>query len=343
MVKFHISPETGNAQQCHASVRGCPYGEQPHYATRGEATAAFEAIMKGEQALPADQEKRRQYARADQYDTLGYIADSNHLPELEHGATITSVDDLTDPMVVAGNDAAIARFVNWFTDTEESREYGDPVFSVIEHRPRGTRLGPVRTANTFESSGVTWVVDYAYADVDINHEWPYVNTVENWQAEMDRMSFLPEPVKRTEKADPRKATLPKVAPGEHNPLVERAKTTKRNTHRDGSFTQFLTVDSVHVAAIRYDVRSDGPHIHSLETRPEYRHQGYMKELLRQVAQENNVDRLWSSGSYTANGMNYTNHLTKPFHPDQAPSVKWTQYTEENPFSFIHDWITGTPK
>jgi len=51
-MKYHINPETGRANQCTATVRGCKFavdGQVPeHYDTKDEAKAAYEKTAKAE-------------------------------------------------------------------------------------------------------------------------------------------------------------------------------------------------------------------------------------------------------------------------------------------------------
>lgn len=108
--------------------------------------------------------------------------------------------------------------------------------------------------------------------------------------------------------------------------------------KHGIFTDFLVVDDVKVAAISYHVENDVPHIHSLETRSEYRHQGYMKKLLKLVAQVHNVEKIYSSNSFTPHGYHYTantRHLTLSSN-NESPAINFPNYTDEKPFGFISD-------
>lgn len=53
MTRFHVNPQTGNAGPCKAE-KSCPFGDlkDDHYATRDEASKAFEAHMEEEKAKP---------------------------------------------------------------------------------------------------------------------------------------------------------------------------------------------------------------------------------------------------------------------------------------------------
>ena len=57
--KYHISPTTGNPNLCRAEQRACPLGgDAPHYASKEEARAAFEAAHGGEGLRPLTKQDR---------------------------------------------------------------------------------------------------------------------------------------------------------------------------------------------------------------------------------------------------------------------------------------------
>jgi hypothetical protein len=76
MARYHIHPETGNPYPCRATKGRCPFGSaKEHYATAGEAMAAYEASLSAE-ALVVHQ-KRYEQAPA----TAQALASSLERPE----------------------------------------------------------------------------------------------------------------------------------------------------------------------------------------------------------------------------------------------------------------------
>lgn len=86
--------------------------------------------------------------------------------------------------------------------------------------------------------------------------------------------------------------LPKVPPGTANPILNEAKIIYKmnqwgeapHTEKDGGKFIFLNIRGVNVSAVKIYENDDGPKLCDIETNPEYRQQGYAKELLRQVAE-----------------------------------------------------------
>lgn len=133
--------------------------------------------------------------------------------------------------------------------------------------------------------------------------------------------------------------MSKVKPGEYNPLLEKAVLDEPMRKLNGSYVRFLKVDEVKVAVAHYRLEDDGPHLMTLETRPEYRQQGYMKKLLNELAKEHNVEKVHSSGSFTQQSYDYTRHLTNPS-TEAIPSVNFPEYNDETPLKYVEDWIEG---
>lgn len=338
MSNYHIHPKTGEAKTCSAKTL-CPFGKniQEHYKTKIDAQKAFENIM--EERQETEQERKRRTAVYNfQWDTVMAIHDSKE--ELVFGNTqLAYIDDLKEPSHSENNDKEIAEFFYKFTNVPEDLADGYPLFNVVEYKPQGYRIKE-RYANVYEEDGQKWVIDYSYSSINPNHEFPYVDTLENWQKDVDKESFFDMEEKSPEAIDPRTLTLPIVQPGEYNPFLEKSLIEKPIKHIDGTQTQFLSVDGVKVAAVKYDIKDYGIQLHSIETRKEYKHQGYMKTLLKKLEYDQDME-VYSSGSYTAQGFNFTKHLTK--HRDnEKPAINFPEFTDEEPFTFVKDWIEGVP-
>lgn len=141
-----------------------------------------------------------------------------------------------------------------------------------------------------------------------------------------------------------KPVLPLVEPGQPNPLLAEARVQHKKgwggndfKGQDGGRYLFLTVRGVNVAAVKI-YEEDGPSLCDIETRPEYRHQGYAKELLKQVADLYGVERVSHTGGYTQAGFDFiSKHLDRSGTREPA-EVRFPEYDEEtNPFSIIEDW------
>jgi hypothetical protein len=267
--------------------------------------------------------------------------ESNFAELRVNGELLPYADRLRDPELAKGNSKFISDYLRDFTDDEERRIDGLPTYGVTEHTPTGS-LVSTHSANTLQANGETYVVDFSFAEVDPNAEWPYVGTPEAWRREVDKASVLGAPEKEPEPVDPRSLSIAVYPAGGPNPLLDKAVMEEPVTNTSGTKTRYLSVDQVRVAAIHYMVEKDGePHIHSLETRQEYRNQGYMKKLLKELANEYGIEKVHSSGSMTNDGNAFTSHLTKP-RPGSSHEVKWAEYGEagKGTFSFVVDWVNG---
>lgn len=209
---------------------------------------------------------------------------------------------------------------------------------MVEHQPMGALL-PARAANTMATEDGPMVVDYGFVEVDPNAELPWVGTEEEWRKTLDRASFLGPPEWVPPPPDPRAGILPTVGPGTPNALLERAVLEPPLERHNGTTVQFLSVDEVRVACAHFKVEEGVPHLHSVETRREYQNQGYMKRLLGLLAEEHGVPRVTSSGSYTPAGFERVHHLTD-LPEGVEPRVNFPEFTDDSPFSFVHDWIRG---
>jgi len=346
MAKYHIS-ENGEAKPCNAKIK-CPLGESmPHFSNKEDAQKYFENIMK---PLPKKTDEEKIFLKRlanDNIDTVIAVNDSS-ISLFLNDDKLDYFDQVQEQQIAQGNSQKIADFMTDFTDGESDYEDGLIELETIEYNPIGKELNN-HYANTFQTKNPLtnkvedYVVDFSYSEINPNADYPYVDSLENWKKDLDRISFtgveeyIPPP------PDPRTFDLPKFQPGENNPLLDKAVLSDAQKNTNGTETRFLKVDEVKVAAIHYLIEDDAlPHIHSLETRSEYRNQGYMKKLLKDMANEYNVDRIYSSSKFTPHGYNFTKHLTKPRNGEVA-SIEHGNFTDEKPFSFIHDWVEGTMK
>lgn len=285
------------------------------------------------------QEKQwRERLRMDNVDTVMAVNDSETCPVIR-GEQLPYMDKLAEPGVVDGESKNVAEFMTSFTAGEDDYDDGLIELRTISHNPTGDKLD-AHYANTFTARGQEYVVDFSYAEVDPNAPWPHVSSVEEWKQSLERRVTEGKPDYMPPPPNPRSFSLPRVTPGAYNPLVEKAELEEASVNRNGTQTRFLSVDQVRVAAITYHKDKEGnPRIHSLETRPEYRHQGYMKALLSRMEDEYGV-KPYSSGSYTPHGYKYTRHLTQ-HQEGREDAINFPEYTDDKPFSFVNDWVEGT--
>lgn len=340
MTKYHINKK-GEPGVCKA-LESCPLASsEQHFPDKESAREAFEKVMEPRQPLTPEEEADRKSAHLDQYELVVIMNDSvlYSQPLLElNGQSYMDFDAVgQDDNFGESRSASIAEFVREFSGDESMEEDGWKELEVVEHKPMGGNLDS-RSANFYYYDGKTYVVDYSYAEIDPNHEWPYLDTEENWRKDIDRMSYLERPEREPEPVDPRALSIPIFAKGENNPLIDKAILEEPNVSRDGSKYRFLSIDQVRVAAVRYAEEDYGIQLHSIETRSEYRNQGYMKKLLSILKEESNSE-IYSSSSYTPDGYHYTKHLTKT-RGGYEDKITWPEYTGENSFSFIHSWISG---
>lgn len=248
------------------------------------------------------------------------------------------LDVLRDPDIAEKLSEEAAVFVKEYIDDDNKilpEEERVQPYEITSYSPKSGRLG-TRFANTFKKGGRTWAIDFSYAAVDPNHDFPYVDTVENWRKDVESGSNADRPDVYVPPPDPRAGVLPKVEPGSYNPLLEKAIVEEPHEH-DGYITQYLSVDSVKVAVVKYSMKDGKPVVSTLETRPEYRHQGYMKTLLKKVAENLGVEKLSSYGHYTQKGFDYTRHLTN-HDMGEKPQIMFTSVDD---YDFVHDWIEGS--
>lgn len=257
------------------------------------------------------------------------------------GLELPHMDALTMEDNAVGRSEAVADYMYQWWREDWAVEEGIEPYDKISHKPVGP-LVQEHFANVFvDRDGVRSVVDFSFAAIDPNSQWPYVGTEEDWRAEVDKASVLGRPEREPEPIDPRTLTLPKVTPGEYNPLIERARVEKGRTRGDQTEVRFLMIDSVKVACAKYVVNKAGePSLHSIETREEYRHQGYMKKLLQELSQEYGGRQVRSSGSMTTDGYEYTRHLTVP-REGAEQKINWDHGLNGKPkFGFVANWIEG---
>lgn len=139
--------------------------------------------------------------------------------------------------------------------------------------------------------------------------------------------------------------LPKVPPGTANPILNEAKIIYKmnqwgeapHTEKDGGKFIFLNIRGVNVSAVKIYENDDGPKLCDIETNPEYRQQGYAKELLRQVAELYGVEDVRHTGGFTPDGYNFISHLVERPKEAGAAAITFTEFDDNEPFSFIQSW------
>lgn len=338
MAQWHLNAD-GDPGVCKATQGKCPFGK--HFEDVDSARKGFEDAASYERRERTSEEKELAM------DALEDLINMNDAIRDGMNAVIGDkdrphMDVFRYPENANGNSKGIADFVNYFTDEEERREDGWQTYGVISHEPVGALLKE-HHANTVVYPDGLYVIDYGFAEVDPNAEWPYIGKLDDWRKEVDRASVLGAPEKEPDPIDPRSLSIAVYPAGGPNPLLEKAVMEDETTHwLNGTKTRFLSVDQVRVAAVHYKIEDDGlPHLHSIETRQEYRHQGYMTKLLKDLAAHHGVDKVYSSGSMTNDGYTFTSHLTKT-REGQERKVNWAEYGEAGAgtFTFVHNWVTG---
>lgn len=338
-MKYHIK-SNGEPGVCKAEVN-CPLDQSldSHFESPASARATFEKVMESsDKDIP---EKASEFLKENKdtiLETLGVISDSGNEIEI-NGRVLEDMSDTRFQEVVSGNSKEIADLIASYTEGEDDYEDGLFEMTTISHAPMGSELSGEHFANVFERDGQQYVLDSAYAEINPNAPHPYISTVEEWRNSINRVSFIGVEEKIPDPIDPRTLTLPKVKPGEYNPLIEKSRMSE--AIKEGVYSvRFLIVDDVKVASIKYRLEDDGvPTLCSIETRHEYKNQGYMKKLIKDLSKEYGVERPRSSGSMTPNGYNFTKHLTDP--PANGESkINFPEYTDNNPFTFVSDWVEG---
>lgn len=338
MNKYHISPSTGEAKPCSAK-KDCPFGSSmPHFKSTQEAQSYFEEIMEEKPKKSDDELKLLKTLENDNMDTVVAINESGRKIVIDEKEW--EYFDLSSYQEHAqGNSKAIADYISDFSQPmeDDEEEYFIPL-STVTYQPIGKELRE-HSANKFIIQDKEYVVDFSYSEVNPNADYPYIDTMENWKKDLDKVSFIGVEKYIPPPPDPRAGELPKFKPGEHNPLLEKSVLDKPMKKLNGSYVRFLTVDDVKVAVVHYRIEDDGPHLMTLETRSEYRQQGYMKKLLKELAKTYGVDKVHSSGSFTQQGYDYTKHLTNP-NKEVVPSINFPEYNDETPLSYVEDWVEG---
>lgn len=300
-------------------------------------------LVKGEpeELLPVTDKKEDQvvrHLRWDNIDTLSALEDSSIDPKIG-GKQLEHFGQIADPNIARGNSQEIANIFSSFTKGES--EYDDGLIEVttISHKPAGDKI-ETHYANHFKHKNEDYVVDFSYSELDPNMdstEWPSVMTVKEWRKQVDQVSIEGVPEALPPIPNPREGELPVFSSSKENTLLSRAELEPPEDHRDGTFTRFLSVNQIRVAAVRYHVEDGKPYIHSAETRGRYKNQGYMTVLMKKIATDHGVEKPYSSGSYTNQGYNYTQHLTQQ-QEGITPAINHPGYTDDEPFSFINDWV-----
>lgn len=339
MAQWHLNSD-GDPGVCKATQGKCPFGK--HFDDVDSARKGFEEAATFERKERSENDKELAMEALEDLIYMNEAIDDGMKAEIG-GEARPHLDVFRYPEHANGNSKEIAAFVNYFTDEEDRRADGYQTYEIVAHAPTGALLKE-HHANTVDYAGEKYVIDYGFAEVDPNADWPYVGKLEEWRKEVDRASVLGAPEKEPDPIDPRSLSVAVYPAGGPNPLLEKAMMEEEITHyNNGTKTRFLSVDQVRVAAVHYKIEDDGlPHLHSIETRQEYRHQGYMKKLLKELASHHGVDQVYSSGSMTNDGYAFTSHLTKN-REGQESKVNWAEYGEAGAgtFNFVHNWMTGT--
>ena len=339
MSKYHINPSTGEAKPCKAQL-SCPFGtSMPHFENKQEAQEYFENIMEENPKKTDEEKKLLNQLEFDNMETVIAINEARRGNIIINGEKWEYFDQASEQQYSQGNSQAIADYISEFSQPmpDDEEEYFIPL-KTMTYEPIGKEIKE-HSANVFTYKGQEYVIDFAYSEINPNAEYPYIDTVKNWKKDLDKTSFMGVEDYIPPPPDPRAAELPKVAKGEHNPLLEKAVLDEPKKKINGSYVSFLKVDEVKVAVAHYRLENDGPHLMTLETRPEYRQQGYMKKLLNELAKEHNIEKVHSSGSFTQQGFDYTRHLTNP-NQEVVPSVNFPEYNNETPLKYVEDWIEG---
>lgn len=338
MSKFHISPSTGEAKPCKAEV-SCPFGSSmPHFENKQEAQAHFEKIMKPKPSKTDAEKKLLKTLENDNMDTVVAINESGRKITI-NGQNWDFFDMAADQEYSQGNSKEIAEYISNFSQPmeDDEEEYFIPL-KTLTYKPIGKELNN-HSANVFTIQEKEYIVDFAYSEINPNAAYPYIDTLDNWKKDLDKASFMGVEEYIPPPPDPRTFELPKVKPDEYNPLLEKAVLDEPIKKLNGSYTRFLKVDEVKVAVAHYRLEDDGPHLMTLETRPEYRQQGYMKKLLNELAKEHKVEKVHSSGSFTQQGHDYTKHLTEA-PKDRKSAINFPEYNDDSPLQYVEDWIEG---
>lgn len=82
----------------------------------------------------------------------------------------------------------------------------------------------------------------------------------------------------------------------------------------------------------YSTRKQGVWLWDIETREEYRNQGYSKILLKMVAEHFNFDQVQHDGNFTPEGWSFLRSNLR--RPEAAEKLKAPRFRSQN---FVEDW------
>lgn len=89
--------------------------------------------------------------------------------------------------------------------------------------------------------------------------------------------------------------------------------------------------------VKYAVHPNGRvDLWTIETKPEYRHQGYATQALNLVREKYGVDKIHHDGGYTPEGFNYVAH-----------QLEWVSHNQAEPkisfrsMNFVEEWNINT--
>lgn len=190
MSKFHISPSTGEAKPCKAELE-CPFGSSmPHFQNKQEAQAYFENIMEEKPKKSIEEKKLLKDLEFDNMDTVIAINDARRGEISINGEKWEYFDQAFEQKHSQGNSKAIADYISEFSQPmpDDEEEYFIPL-KTLTYEPIGEELKE-HSANIFTHKGQEYVIDFAYSEINPNAEYPYIDTVENWQKDLNKISFI---------------------------------------------------------------------------------------------------------------------------------------------------------
>lgn len=97
---------------------------------------------------------------------------------------------------------------------------------------------------------------------------------------------------------------------------------------------WLVVDGVRVAWADYHLEDGVPMLHTIETRPGYRQQGFATRLLTEIARAHGVESVHHDAGFTPEGLRYLSG--KVSRPEHAGAAK----VDFRSMDFICDWEHG---
>lgn len=103
-------------------------------------------------------------------------------------------------------------------------------------------------------------------------------------------------------------------------------------YRNGKYDVWLAIDGNAVVWIEYALENGKIYLWSIETRPEYRNQGFAHQSLDILKSYYEVSCIYHDGEYTPEGFNFL--ATKLAIPEGLP--RQTKATFRS-MDFVHDW------